>query len=88
MNFMENNQAMLLPTIKTSHLSAGPCNRFLRLLADYEWMFYPLIVDINNDFGRNDEKEINVSPNFNNGSSVGLDLLERPYVIVKHFWYF
>ncbi|CAN7033479.1 unnamed protein product [Brassica rapa subsp. trilocularis] len=33
--------------------------RFLRLLADYDWMFYPLIVDINNDFGRNDEKEIN-----------------------------
>lgn len=40
---------------------AGLCNRFLRLLADYDWMFYPLIVDINNDFGRNDEKEINVS---------------------------
>ncbi|XP_010430490.1 PREDICTED: nucleolar protein 6 [Camelina sativa] len=42
-----------------------PCSRingflrFLRLLADYDWMFYPLIVDINNDFGRNDEKEIN-----------------------------
>ncbi|CAN8328094.1 unnamed protein product [Cochlearia groenlandica] len=42
-----------------------PCSRingflrFLRLLADYDWMFYPLVVDINNDFGRNDEKEIN-----------------------------
>uniref|UniRef100_A0A1J3J6H3 Nucleolar protein 6 n=1 Tax=Noccaea caerulescens TaxID=107243 RepID=A0A1J3J6H3_NOCCA len=42
-----------------------PCSRingflrFLRLLADYDWMFYPLIVDINNDFGRNEEKEIN-----------------------------
>ncbi|KAJ4898834.1 Nrap protein [Raphanus sativus] len=42
-----------------------PCSRingflrFLRLLAEYDWMFYPLIVDINNDFGRNDEKEIN-----------------------------
>lgn len=48
-------------------------------------MFYPLIVDINDDFGRNDEKEINVSPKFNNGSSVGLNLLETPDVIVNDF---
>lgn len=51
-------------------------------------MFYPLIVDINDDFGRNDEKEINVSPKFNNGSSVGLNLLETPDVIVNAFCFF
>ena len=56
----KNNQVMVLTNI----FFAGLCNRFLRLLADYDWMFYPLIVDINNDFGRNDEKEINVSPSF------------------------
>lgn len=58
----------------------------MRLLADYDWMFYPLIVDINNDFGRNDEKEINVSLLFNNGSIVEIDLLEMPYV--NAFWFF
>ncbi|GLT39138.1 hypothetical protein SLA2020_133450 [Shorea laevis] len=42
-----------------------PCSRvngflrFLRLLADYDWTFSPLVVDINNDLSRNDEKEIN-----------------------------
>ncbi|XP_021908004.1 LOW QUALITY PROTEIN: nucleolar protein 6 [Carica papaya] len=42
-----------------------PCSRitgflrFLRLLAEYDWTFSPLVVDINNDLSRNDEKEIN-----------------------------
>lgn len=35
--------------------------RFLRLLSEYDWTFSPLVVDINNDLGPNDEKEINVS---------------------------
>ncbi|XP_031399532.1 nucleolar protein 6 isoform X2 [Punica granatum] len=44
---------------------SAPCSRitgflrFLRLLADYNWMFSPLIVDINNDLTQEDEKEIN-----------------------------
>lgn len=33
--------------------------RFLRLLAEYDWTFSPLIIDINDDLSRNDEKEIN-----------------------------
>ncbi|GMH24573.1 hypothetical protein Nepgr_026416 [Nepenthes gracilis] len=33
--------------------------RFLRLLSEYDWSFYPLIVDINNDLTPDDEKEIN-----------------------------
>ncbi|PQQ09906.1 nucleolar protein 6 [Prunus yedoensis var. nudiflora] len=37
-------------------------NRFLRLLADYDWTFSALVVDINNDLTPNDEKEI--SDNF------------------------
>ncbi|KAH0971237.1 hypothetical protein GBA52_023393 [Prunus armeniaca] len=36
--------------------------RFLRLLADYDWTFSALVVDINNDLTPNDEKEI--SDNF------------------------
>ncbi|KAJ3674070.1 hypothetical protein LUZ60_006062 [Juncus effusus] len=32
--------------------------RFLRLLANYDWAFAPLIVDINNDFTSQDETEI------------------------------
>ncbi|KAG8659917.1 nucleolar protein 6 isoform X2 [Manihot esculenta] len=42
----------------------APCSRitgflrFLRLLADYDWTFSPLIVDINNDLTPNDKKEI------------------------------
>lgn len=36
-------------------------NRFLRLLADYDWTFSALVVDINNDLTPNDEKEISVS---------------------------
>lgn len=35
--------------------------RFLRLLSEYDWTFSPLVVDINNDLGPDDEKEINVS---------------------------
>ncbi|ONK58586.1 uncharacterized protein A4U43_C09F14590 [Asparagus officinalis] len=44
-----------------------PCSRvtgflrFLRLLSNYDWTFSPLIVDINDDFTSNDEKEINES---------------------------
>ncbi|KAL6005249.1 hypothetical protein ACLOJK_005811 [Asimina triloba] len=34
--------------------------RFLRLLANYDWTFSPLVVDINNDLTLEDEKEINV----------------------------
>lgn len=34
--------------------------RFLRLLAEYDWTFSALVVDINNDFGPEDHKEINV----------------------------
>lgn len=36
-------------------------DRFLRLLADYDWTFSPLIVDINNDLTPNDKKAIYVS---------------------------
>ncbi|KAL5754642.1 hypothetical protein ACOSP7_022862 [Xanthoceras sorbifolium] len=42
-----------------------PCSRvtgflrFLRLLADHDWIFSALVVDINNDFGPDDHKEIN-----------------------------
>lgn len=36
-------------------------NRFLRLLAEYDWTFSALIVDINNDLSPNDKKEIYVS---------------------------
>ena len=36
-------------------------NRFLRLLAEYDWTFSPLIVDINSDFNPSDKKEIYVS---------------------------
>ncbi|GLT80019.1 hypothetical protein SLA2020_514820 [Shorea laevis] len=32
--------------------------RFLQLLAEYDWTFSPLVVDINNDLSGNDEKEI------------------------------
>ncbi|KAK7309292.1 hypothetical protein RJT34_05888 [Clitoria ternatea] len=34
-------------------------SRFLRLLSHYDWAFYPLVVDINNDLSQSDEKEIN-----------------------------
>ncbi|XP_059457350.1 uncharacterized protein LOC132187164 [Corylus avellana] len=46
----------------------APCSRiagflrFLRLLSEYDWTFSALVVDINNDLGPNDEKEI--SDNF------------------------
>lgn len=46
---------------------SAPCSRisgfmrFLRLLSDHDWMFTPLIVDINEDMTPDDEKEINVS---------------------------
>ncbi|GAB2279548.1 hypothetical protein Dimus_014191 [Dionaea muscipula] len=33
--------------------------RFLRLLSEFVWRFYPLVVDINNDLTPEDEKEIN-----------------------------
>lgn len=42
----------------------APCSRitgflrFLRLLAEYDWTFSPLIVDINSDFNPSDKKEI------------------------------
>ncbi|PKA50392.1 hypothetical protein AXF42_Ash013481 [Apostasia shenzhenica] len=42
-----------------------PCSRitgflrFLRLLSNYDWNFSPLIVDINEDFTTQDEREIN-----------------------------
>ncbi|XVE82616.1 hypothetical protein DITRI_Ditri16bG0020000 [Diplodiscus trichospermus] len=42
----------------------APCSRitgflrFLRLLAEHDWAFSPLIVDINGDLSQNDEKEI------------------------------
>ncbi|KAI9164874.1 hypothetical protein LWI28_003798 [Acer negundo] len=42
-----------------------PCSRitgflrFLRLIADHDWTFSALVVDINNDFGPDDNKEIN-----------------------------
>lgn len=48
-------------------------------------MFYPLIVDINNDFGRNDEKEINVSHFSNNGSNIKISLKRRMSML---FWIF
>ncbi|KAL7614300.1 hypothetical protein Lser_V15G04918 [Lactuca serriola] len=44
---------------------SAPCSRisgfmrFLRLLSDHDWMFTPLIVDINEDMTPDDEKEIN-----------------------------
>ncbi|CAA7387761.1 unnamed protein product [Spirodela intermedia] len=43
----------------------APCSRttgflrFLRLLANYDWTFSPLIVDINNDLTLEDKKQIN-----------------------------
>ncbi|XAR73269.1 hypothetical protein NMG60_11007182 [Bertholletia excelsa] len=43
----------------------APCSRitgflrFLRLLSDYDWDFSALIIDINNDFTVDDEKEVN-----------------------------
>ncbi|KAI3451695.1 hypothetical protein Pfo_008360 [Paulownia fortunei] len=42
-----------------------PCSRitgflrFLRLLSEYDWSFFPLIVDINGDLTPDDDKEIN-----------------------------
>lgn len=42
----------------------APCSRmsgflrFLRLLSEYDWAFSPLVVDINNDLSRDDEKDI------------------------------
>ncbi|KAK6150894.1 hypothetical protein DH2020_015826 [Rehmannia glutinosa] len=42
-----------------------PCSRingflrFLRLLSEYDWSFFPLIVDINGELTPDDEKEIN-----------------------------
>lgn len=35
--------------------------RFLRLLAEHDWAFSPLVVDINGDLSQNDDKEIDVS---------------------------
>jgi hypothetical protein len=43
------------------HMCANFINRFLRLLSEYDWTFSALVVDINNDLGPNDEKEISVS---------------------------
>lgn len=43
------------------HMHANFINRFLRLLSEYDWTFSALVVDINNDLGPNDEKEISVS---------------------------
>lgn len=37
-----------------------PIVRFLRLLAEYDWTFSALVVDINNDFGPEDFKVIDV----------------------------
>ncbi|ONM34012.1 hypothetical protein ZEAMMB73_Zm00001d041900 [Zea mays] len=33
--------------------------RFLRLLSSFDWIFSPMVIDINNDFNLMDEKEIN-----------------------------
>ncbi|XP_076960700.1 uncharacterized protein LOC143637137 [Bidens hawaiensis] len=44
---------------------SAPCSRisgflrFLRVLAEHDWMFTPMIVDINGDMTSDDEKEIN-----------------------------
>ncbi|KAL8250850.1 hypothetical protein R6Q59_034543 [Mikania micrantha] len=44
---------------------SAPCSRisgflrFLRLLSEHDWMFTPMIVDINEDMTLDDEKEIN-----------------------------
>ncbi|XP_035833510.1 nucleolar protein 6 isoform X2 [Helianthus annuus] len=44
---------------------SAPCSRisgflrFLRLLSEHDWMFTPMIVDINEDMTPDDEKEIN-----------------------------
>ncbi|XP_010533807.1 PREDICTED: nucleolar protein 6 [Tarenaya hassleriana] len=63
---MEEAVELLVAHVFLKPLPLGvPCSRvngflrFLRLLADYDWMFCPLIVDINDDLSRNDEKEIN-----------------------------
>ncbi|XP_038874530.1 nucleolar protein 6 [Benincasa hispida] len=47
--------------------------RFLRLLSEYDWTFSPLVIDINNDLGANEEKEI--ADKFN---TTRKDLQENP----------
>ncbi|XP_031255043.1 nucleolar protein 6 [Pistacia vera] len=63
---MEEAVELLVAYLFLKHLPFNvPCSRvtgflrFLRLLAEYDWTFSPLVVDINNDFGPDDYKEIN-----------------------------
>lgn len=52
--------------------------RFLRLLSEYDWSFFVLVVDINGDLIFDDEKEINVL--------VG-DYLSLKFIVLKFFLY-
>ncbi|GAV60039.1 Nrap domain-containing protein, partial [Cephalotus follicularis] len=63
---VEEAVEILVAHLFVKHLPFGaPCSRitgflrFLRLIAEYDWMFSPFIVDINNDLSSNDLKEIN-----------------------------
>nr|ADN34232.1 nucleolar RNA-associated protein [Cucumis melo subsp. melo] len=46
------------PEASTLPCSTFSNHRFLRLLSEYDWTFSPLVIDINNDLGANEEKEI------------------------------
>ncbi|KAL7606257.1 hypothetical protein Lser_V15G19682 [Lactuca serriola] len=65
-SFMEEAIELVVASIFQNSLPfSAPCSRisgfmrFLRLLSDHDWMFTPLIVDINEDMTPDDEKEIN-----------------------------
>ncbi|KAH9663147.1 nucleolar protein [Citrus sinensis] len=57
--FIRGQHASMINGLQGRYPVFGPVVRFLRLLAEYDWTFSALVVDINNDFGPEDFKVIN-----------------------------
>ncbi|KAH9711400.1 nucleolar protein [Citrus sinensis] len=59
MLFIRGQHASMINGLQGRYPVFGPVVRFLRLLAEYDWTFSALVIDINNDFGPEDFKLIN-----------------------------
>ncbi|KAF9609709.1 hypothetical protein IFM89_018157 [Coptis chinensis] len=57
--FIRGQHSSMINGLQGCYPIYAPVVRFLRFLSNYDWMFTPLIIDINNDLTSKDEKEIN-----------------------------
>ncbi|GFP95320.1 nucleolar protein 6 [Phtheirospermum japonicum] len=57
--FLRGQHSSMINGLRGRYPTYGPVVRFLRLLSEYDWSFFPLIVDINADLTPDDDKEIN-----------------------------